>query len=134
MITMFSNKGLPLHRVVFVTQSCLTLCEPPDCSPPGSSVHMVFSRQEYWNGLALPSTEDLPGPGIEPRSPALQADSLLFGLSGKESNCQEGDADSILGSGRSSGKGNGSPLQYSSLENTMDRRAWWATVHGVAKN
>ena len=39
----------------------------------------------------------------------------------------------ILGSGRSSAEGNGSPLQYSCLENSMDRGAWWATVHRVAK-
>ena len=45
-----------------------------------------------------------------------------------------GDLGSIPGSGRSSGKGNGSPLQYSYLENPMDRGAWQATVHGVAKS
>ena len=39
-----------------------------------------------------------------------------------------------LGSGRSPGEGNGNPLQYSCLENSMDGGAWWATVHGVAKN
>ena len=43
------------------------------------------------------------------------------------------DADSIPGSGRSSGGGNGNPLQYSCLENPMDRGASWAMVHGVAK-
>ena len=41
---------------------------------------MQFSRQEYWSGLLFPSPEDLPNPGIEPRSPALQADSLLSKL------------------------------------------------------
>ena len=40
----------------------------------------------------------------------------------------------ILGSGRAPGRGHGNPLQYSSLENPMDRGAWWATVHGVAKS
>ena len=44
-----------------------------------------------------------------------------------------GDASSIPGLGRSPEEGNGNPLQYSCLENPMDRRAWWATVHGVAK-
>ena len=43
------------------------------------------------------------------------------------------DAGSIPGLGRSPGEGNGSPLQYSCLGNPMDRGAWWATVHGVAK-
>ena len=40
----------------------------------------------------------------------------------------------IPGSGRSSEEGNGNPHQYSYLENSMDRRAWWATVHGIAKS
>ena len=44
------------------------------------------------------------------------------------------DLDSILGSGRSPGGGNGNPLQYSCLGNSMDRGAWWASVHGVAKS
>ena len=45
-----------------------------------------------------------------------------------------GDVGSIPGSGRSPGEGNSNPLQYSCLENPRDRRAWWATVHGVEKN
>ena len=45
-----------------------------------------------------------------------------------------GDPSSIPGSGRSPGEGNGNPLQYSCLENSMDGEAWWATVHGVAKS
>ena len=44
-----------------------------------------------------------------------------------------GDSGSIPGSGRSHGEGNGNPLQYSCLESSIDRGAWWATVHGVAK-
>ena len=58
-----------------VAQSCLTLCDPMDCSLPGSFVH-GFSRQEYWSGLPFPSPGDLPNPEIEPWSPALQADTL----------------------------------------------------------
>ena len=45
-----------------------------------------------------------------------------------------GDTGSILGWGRSSGEGNGYPLEYSRLENSMDRGAWQATVRGVAKS
>ena len=45
-----------------------------------------------------------------------------------------GDLGSIPGSGRSPGDGNGNPLQYSCLENPMDRGAWWATVNEVAKD
>ena len=50
----------------------------------------------------------------------------------KESARNAGDLGSILGSGRSPGEGNGNPLQYSCLENPMDRGAWQATVHGAA--
>ena len=50
----------------------------------------------------------------------------------KASAYNAGDLGSIPGSGSSPGEGNGNPLQYSCLENPMDRGAWWATVHGVA--
>ena len=53
---------------------------------------------------------------------------------GKESACSAGDLGSVPGSERSSGEGNGNPLQYSCLENSVDRGAWWASVHGIAKN
>ena len=52
----------------------------------------------------------------------------------KASVCNVGDLDSIPGSGRFPGEGNGNPLQYSCPENPMDGVAWWATVHGVAKS
>ena len=55
------------------------------------------------------------------------------GSDDKESACSAGDPGLILGSERSPGEGNGSPLQYSCLENSMDRGAWWATVDGVTK-
>ena len=51
----------------------------------------------------------------------------------KNSQANAEDMGSIPGSGRSPGGGNGNPLQYSCLENPMDRGAWWAIVHGVAK-
>ena len=54
-------------------QSCLTLCDPMDCSLPGSSVFLGFSRQEYWGGLWFPSPGDLPDPGIEPTASAAPA-------------------------------------------------------------
>ena len=55
------------------------------------------------------------------------------GSDGKESACNTEDPGLIHGSGRSPGEGNGNPLQYSCLENSTDRGAWWATLHGVAK-
>ena len=56
------------------------------------------------------------------------------GSDSKESACSAGDTGSIPGWGRSPGKGNGNPLQYSCLGNPMDRGAWWVTVHRVAKS
>ena len=104
-----------------------------------------YSRQEYWNGLPFSSSRDLPDLEIEPMSPALQANSLpsentriLTAVSGgsedKASVCNAGDLGLIPGLGRSPGEGNGNPLQYSCLENPMDRGAWRATVHRVAKS
>ena len=55
------------------------------------------------------------------------------GSDGKESTYNAGDLSLIPVLGRSPGEGNGNPLQYSCLDNSMDRGAWWATVYGVAK-
>ena len=63
-------------------QSCPTLCDPIDSSPPGSSIHGIL-QQEYWSRLPFPSPGDLPDTGIEPGSSALQADSLLSEIPGK---------------------------------------------------
>ena len=114
---------------------------------------MEFPRQEYWSGLPRPSLGDLPNPGIEPVSPALASGfftteplgkpeillaTATFPGGGKEPACNAGaagDEGSIRGLGRSSGGGgHGNPLQCSCLENPMDRGAWWATVHRVAKS
>ena len=65
-----------------VAQSCPTLCNPMDYSPLGSSVHEILqARVLEW--LPFPSPGDLPNPGIEPRSPALQADTLTSEPPGK---------------------------------------------------
>ena len=120
---------------------------------------MKFSRQEYWSGLPFPSPGDLPNSGIEPKSPALQVDSLpskppvlwrtylcvcvcvcvcvygfLGGSDSEESACNAGGLGLIPGKGRSPGERKGNPLHYSWLEKSMDRGAWWATVHGVTKS
>ena len=55
-----------------VSQSCPTLCDPMDCSPPGSSVHGDSLGKNTGVGLPCPPPGDLPNPGIKPRSPALQ--------------------------------------------------------------
>ena len=74
--------------------------------------------------------------GKESEGSSFNASPLVFpgGSDGKESACNAGDLGSIPGLGRSPGEGIGYPLQYSGLENFMDRGAWWATVHGVAKS
>ena len=59
---------------------------------------------------------------------------LPWWLSGKESAFKAGGPASLPGLGRSSGKGNDYPLHYFCLDNSMDRRAWWATAHGVAES
>ena len=64
-----------MQSEVKVAQSCPTLCDP-----------MNFSRPEYWSGQPFPSPGDLPNPGIKPRSPALQEDSLLAEPQGKPKN------------------------------------------------
>ena len=56
------------------------------------------------------------------------------GSVGKESTCNADDPGSIPGWGRSPAEGNGNPLLYSCLENSMDRGAWWSMVHGVNKS
>ena len=58
------------------THSSIPAWRIPWAEEPGEPQSMGFSRQEYWSGLPFPSPGDLPDPGIEPESPALQADSL----------------------------------------------------------
>ena len=89
---------------------------------------MEFSWQECWSGLGIFLTQEL-------NSCLLcllhwQVDSLPVVLLAGNAR----DVCSIPGSGRSPGVGSGNPLQYYFLENSMDRRAWRATVHGVAKS
>ena len=64
-----------------VAQLCPTLCKPVGCSPPGSSVHGILQAR-----LPFPFPGDLPDPGIEPRSPTLQADALTSDPQGKPLN------------------------------------------------
>ena len=67
--------------------------------------------------------------------PSLEGWEIASGGSeGKASAYSAGDRSSVPGSGRSPGEGNGTPLQYSCLENPMDRGAWRATVHGVTRS
>ena len=76
-------------------QRCPTLCDPMGCSPPGS-LSKGFSSQEYWSGLPGPPPGDLPNPGIEPRSPALQAESLPSEPPGKPRNGWWGESNRLI--------------------------------------
>ena len=69
-----------------VNESCLTLATPWTLARQ-APLCMGFSRQEYWSGLSCSSPEDLPDPGIKPRSPTLQADSWLSEPPGKSMCC-----------------------------------------------
>ena len=130
-----------------VAQLCLTHCDRMNCNPPGSSVHGISqARILEWVDISF-SRGSFPDPGIKPRSPALQALSLLFEPLGKyglllaswgshvalvvknpPANAGDiWDASLIPRSGRSPGRGHGSILQYSCLENPMDREAWQAS-------
>ena len=125
---------------------------------------MRFSRQENWNGLPFPSPGDLPNPGIEPGSPAMQRPGFspwvgkipwrrkwqptpVF-LPGESHGWRSLVGCSPQGRKESDmterlhfhfslsciGEGSDSPLQCSCLEDSMDGGAWWATVHGVTKS
>ena len=77
-------------------QSCQTICDPMDCSPPGSSVHGILqARILEW--VAMPSSRDLPNPGVKPRSPTLQADSLPSEPPGKSKNSGVGSLSLLQG-------------------------------------
>ena len=95
MYTMVPDTDRNLHPTftakvqVLVTPSCLTLCDPMDCSQPGSSVHGILqARLQEW--AVVHFSRDLPNPGIEPKSPALQVDSLLPEPPGKPSQTVSG--------------------------------------------
>ena len=86
-----------IHVLACATaQSCLTLGDPMDCGPPGSSVQGIL-QVKYLSGLPFPSPGDLPDPGIEPRSLTLQADSLPAEPPGKPKNIGVGSLSLLQG-------------------------------------
>ena len=135
-----------------VAQSCPTLFDPMDCSISGFSVHGTFqARVLEWVAISFSRGSSRPRDWIQVshiaggfftvwaiREAQLihipSANFLIifsFSSVGKESAWNAGDLGLIPGLGGSSGEGNSNPLQYSCLENPMDREAWWATVDGV---
>ena len=93
------------------------ILNPPPTSPPIASLRVVPVHRP-WALFKVHSQKQ---------------EGFAGGSDGKESFCDAGDLSSIPGSGRYPGEGNDNPLQYSGLENYMDRGAWWAAVHAVTK-
>ena len=128
-----------------VAKLCWTLCDPMDCSPPGSSVHGILQAKILeWVAMSLSRgsswpkdqtciscivggffTAELPG---KPNLGMLVVKNLPINAGDSR------DAGSVPGGERSPGGGHDNPLQYSCLENPMDRGAWRAMVHRVTKS
>ena len=84
-------------------------------------------RFDPWSGKSPRDAE-------QPEPVLLSLGDIPGGPDDKEPICNTGDPDLIPGLGRSPGEENDYPLQYSGLENSMDRGTWWATIHGVPKS
>ena len=107
---MFTGINNPAAAAAESLQSCPTVCDPIDSSPPGSPVLKISHPRKVIFNITL-RRDRLPPPVF-----------LGFpcGSAGKESACSVGDLGSFPGLGRSPGEGKGYPLQYSGLENSMD--------------
>ena len=81
------NKEIEIFILLVKSLSCVWLFETLWTVANQDPLSMGFSRQEYWSGLSFPSPGDHPDPGIEPRSPALQADILTSEPPGKPIIC-----------------------------------------------
>ena len=135
--------ALLLHLLVF-----LNICQysSPKCSSRSSTSLFLFFLQEikqfsilwsiifYFPRFLPPSVVHPFSSGSAITLKCLGSLSSPGGSDGKASVYNAGDLGSIPVLGRSAGEGNGNPLQYFCLENPMDRGAWQATVHGVAKS
>ena len=97
----------------------------------GSFIHRIFqARVLEWVAISFSRGSSQPGD----RTQVSCIAGIPGGSDGTESACDAGDLGLISGLGRSLGEGSGNPLQYSCLENPMNRAAWWSTVHQVNKD
>ena len=132
----------PEHHLIshpsWLFHFCLILTNYQAGLLPPSSTNVLFSQQ-FLPWLLPASDDQMTWPEswvciiLEFPLPNIAISGFSGGSGGKESACNAGDWDSIPGLGRSPGEGNGNPLQYFCLENSMDRGTWWATDQGVAK-
>ena len=116
-----------VYWVASVVADCAALWTVACLTP----LSMGFSRQEYFSGFLCLSPGDLANPRIKPtslRSPALAGGFFTTSTTWEAHHLIKRIIMSAFG------EGNGTPLQYSCLENPMDGEAWWAAVHGVAKS
>ena len=108
-------------------------------SPSNEYSGLISFRMDWLDLLAVQGTLNSLLQRHSSKASILQCSAFFIvhlfpgGPDGKASACNAGDLGSISGSGRSPGEGNGNPLQYSCLENSMDEGAWWAAVHRVTK-
>ena len=107
---------------------------PLQCSGLENSMDCTWGRKESDISEQLSLSLDSTATDIIYMPPPRNVRGFPGGSDGKESVCNVRDLGSIPGLGRSPGGGHGNRLQYSCLENSMDRGAWWATVHGVTKS
>ena len=102
------------------------------------SYYLLFVKVNivFFHSVFLDTWKSLAGAYDKQVCPLLDAKyhAVSCGSDGKESACNAGDPGSIPGLRQSPGEENGNPLQYSCLENSMDRGAWWTTVHEVTKS
>ena len=137
-----------------VTQSCLILCSPVNCSPSGFAIHGIFqarilewvaisfSRGSFWASDSTQVSCIFIGRWIlyhcatwKPIINSTIASQVALVVKNLPANAVDiKDSGSIPGLGRSPGRGNGNLFQYSCLQNPVDRGTLWATVHMVAKS
>ena len=127
--------------IVVVAKSCPTLFAIACTLGCQVSLSMGFPKQEYLSGLSYPSPGDLPHPRIKCTSPALAGG--FFTTEPPDGSVVEPSTEPACQGRRYRfdpwmrkipGRRNGSPPQYSCLENSMDRGAWWAAIRGVPKS
>ena len=135
-----SIEGLSSHLLMGFTLDSLPIFHPPHTHTPCKKPQALWSIL-YQLALLHICGQVRPCPPLPPASntsylPDFSVFNLHLGFPRGSivKNPPPRDVGSIPGLGRSPGEGNGNPLQYSCLENSMDRGAWWATVHRVAKS
>uniref|UniRef100_A0A4W2F7A1 Acidic leucine-rich nuclear phosphoprotein 32 family member n=1 Tax=Bos indicus x Bos taurus TaxID=30522 RepID=A0A4W2F7A1_BOBOX len=123
----------PLKKLECLKSLDLFNCEVTNLNDYRESVFKLLPQLTYLDGY---DREDREAPDSDAEVDGVdeeEDDEGEWALNDVESACNAGDPGLISGSGRSPGEGNGNPLQYSCLEYPMDRGAWQATVHGIAR-